>query len=932
MNTTTQNRLPGVYFQATPPLPEEKLPRMDIAAFVGLAASGPLHTPVPIEDMARFREIFGADLPLAWDATTGQMHYAHLAPTVESFFRNGGRRCWVVRVAGKAQINRFSLPGLVEADTRRPGVARTRCEGSWSDQLRVGTVLLRETLRVDFQSDSDTWRVDVAAATRKTQRGDLFQLTFGDTGLLLFLAVDTVKAVPPVHRVRGTSYWFLRRLATSPPVEVAEFSSTGGLWPVDEATGMALAKAWLEAGSPPTKRQPIAERLTFELVVWSGEQIRARISQLAFSQQHPRFWGHLPMDEALFRMSDRGPVPGEASPLEREASEPRFPLAGPEKPAKLYLPLGMPNAPDVTTTQAPLDAVSPATKLRRDGLKTFSADLFLDLDLAGAGSGTLLTEAHHKYYLRDQPLRGLHSLLPQDEVTLVAVPDAIQRGWLEDKAPSLDVLRAPVLQPVNPPHDHGDYTLSWSTMADATTYTLQEATDPTFAQPVTHYEGEKTTVYVSGQRDCPQRYYYRVRAQRGGDMSPWSNTEVAVIPRSDFEECQFAALEAPELQLHALDSPPADHYRLHWREVEGATRYTVQETADPTFDAATTIYTGDETTLPVRRRSYGVYYYRVRAQRNTALSPWSNTQYVPLEPRPGWVMKEPAAYNNGDLLAVQRALLRLCAARGDLLALLGLPSHYREEEVLTHVAALTPQARPDLGKVTGSGAVRVMPLTVGEERVLSYGALYHPWTMTRVEGNRGETALRLLPPDGAVCGTIAARAITRGAWVAPANEPIAGVVSLAPPISRQGWASLFEAQVNVIQQDPRGFLLLSADTLSPETALQPINVRRLLILLRRLAIREGMTYVFEPNNESFHRLVQGSFEQLLADLYTQGAFVGETPEVAYQVVIDDSINTPVSLEQGRFIVELRVAPSRPMTFITVRLVQMGHEELAIQEI
>jgi len=35
------------------------------------------------------------------------------------------------------------------------------------------------------------------------------------------------------------------------------------------------------------------------------------------------------------------------------------------------------------------------------------------------------------------------------------------------------------------------------------------------------------------------------------------------------------------------------------------------------------------------------------------------------------------------------------------------------------------------------------------------------------------------------------------------------------------------------------------------------------------------------------------------------------------------LNTPRSMEQGRFIVELRVAPSLPLRFLTVRLVQNG---------
>ena len=92
------SRLPGVRFQAEPPRLRETLPRMDIAAFVGLAASGPLNIPVAIEDPAHFRDIFGGDFPLVWDPANGRMQSAYLTPAVESFFRNGGRRCYVVRV------------------------------------------------------------------------------------------------------------------------------------------------------------------------------------------------------------------------------------------------------------------------------------------------------------------------------------------------------------------------------------------------------------------------------------------------------------------------------------------------------------------------------------------------------------------------------------------------------------------------------------------------------------------------------------------------------------------------------------------------------------------------------------------------------------------------------------------------------------------
>ena len=62
------------------------------------------------------------------------------------------------------------------------------------------------------------------------------------------------------------------------------------------------------------------------------------------------------------------------------------------------------------------------------------------------------------------------------------------------------------------------------------------------------------------------------------------------------------------------------------------------------------------------------------------------------------------------------------------------------------------------------------------------------------------------------------------------------------------------------------------------------------------------------NDDAFRRLVQRGFEALLDDMFVRGAFAGATPATSFQVVTSQALNTPQSVEQGRFIVELRVAP------------------------
>jgi phage tail sheath protein FI len=260
-----------------------------------------------------------------------------------------------------------------------------------------------------------------------------------------------------------------------------------------------------------------------------------------------------------------------------------------------------------------------------------------------------------------------------------------------------------------------------------------------------------------------------------------------------------------------------------------------------------------------------------------------------------------------------------------------MPEHYREDAAEAYVNALKSPNAASIEvdshfKIEVEGRVEIrhvlalsMPLSAGEAGGFSYAAMYHPWLI----GGEESDPFSGSPPDGVACGVIAARALNRGAWIAPANEAMSGPVALTPPISSERWLDLQEAQINIVRQDPRGFMSMSADTLADDDDLRPINVRRLLSLLRRLALRLGATYVFEPNDATFRRRVQRGFEAMLGQMFVRGAFAGATPQTSFQVVAGDSLNTPQSVDQGKFIVELRVAPSLPMTFMTIRLVQTG---------
>ena len=180
MSASSTRRLAGISFITQPPQSPEKLPRMDIAVFVGFASAGPLNVPVMVEDATQFAAVFGDDLPLAWDDEKSELTYAYLAPAVRAFFRNGGQRCWVIRVADKPESNFFPLPGLarIDGDKLHPAFAQARSGGSWFDAFRAATAL---TVRaVGLLSWDSSWTTINCLLSRPDdlKAGDLLRVSF----------------------------------------------------------------------------------------------------------------------------------------------------------------------------------------------------------------------------------------------------------------------------------------------------------------------------------------------------------------------------------------------------------------------------------------------------------------------------------------------------------------------------------------------------------------------------------------------------------------------------------------------------------------------------------------------------------------------------------------------------------------------------------
>jgi hypothetical protein len=85
---------------------------------------------------------------------------------------------------------------------------------------------------------------------------------------------------------------------------------------------------------------------------------------------------------------------------------------------------------------------------------------------------------------------------------------------------------APTLYTISHPDGGGDYTVDWSTVSGADTYTLQEDDNDGFSNP-TEYTLGASQFSVGGQD--PGTWYYRVKASIAGRESDWSSVESVTV-------------------------------------------------------------------------------------------------------------------------------------------------------------------------------------------------------------------------------------------------------------------------------------------------------------------------------------------------------------------------------------------------------------------
>ncbi|MEU6406418.1 phage tail sheath subtilisin-like domain-containing protein [Streptomyces sp. NPDC046985] len=210
-----------------------------------------------------------------------------------------------------------------------------------------------------------------------------------------------------------------------------------------------------------------------------------------------------------------------------------------------------------------------------------------------------------------------------------------------------------------------------------------------------------------------------------------------------------------------------------------------------------------------------------------------------------------------------------------------------------------------------------------------YAALYYPWIKT-FDPSSGQT--RLVPPSGHVAGVWARNDSERGVHKAPANEVVRGAVDLEIQITRGEQDLLNPIGVNCIRAFPgRGIRVWGARTLSSDPAWRYLNIRRYFNYLEESILIGTQWVVFEPNDHALWARIRRNISAFLVNEWRAGALFGQRPEEAYYVKCDEETNPPESVDVGRVVCEIGIAPVKPAEFVIFRLAQFSSGSSELEE-
>jgi len=193
----------------------------------------------------------------------------------------------------------------------------------------------------------------------------------------------------------------------------------------------------------------------------------------------------------------------------------------------------------------------------------------------------------------------------------------------------------------------------------------------------------------------------------------------------------------------------------------------------------------------------------------------------------------------------------------------------------------------------------------------SYAATYWPWVQT-IDPDLGKQSW--VPASTMIPGVYALNDKSSEAWFAPAGLNRGGmstVIRAERKLTNGNRDTLYQANVNPIATFPNaGVVVFGQKTLQKKaSALDRINVRRLLIELKSYISQVADNLVFEQNSISTLNNFLGQVNPYLESIQQrQGLY-------AFKVVMDESNNTPDVIDRNQLVGQIFIQPTKTAEFI-----------------
>ena len=193
----------------------------------------------------------------------------------------------------------------------------------------------------------------------------------------------------------------------------------------------------------------------------------------------------------------------------------------------------------------------------------------------------------------------------------------------------------------------------------------------------------------------------------------------------------------------------------------------------------------------------------------------------------------------------------------------------------------------------------------------NYTATYWPWVKII---NPANNVPLWVPPSVVVPGALSFNDSVAAPWYAPAGLNRGGLTSVIDTyqnLSQADRNTLYEARINPIANFPNdGVVIWGQKTLQARpSALDRVNVRRLLITVKKFIASSTRYLVFEQNvvatRDRFTQIVNPYLESVRAQ---QGLY-------AFRVVMDSTNNTPDLIDQNILYGQIFLQPTRTAEFI-----------------